>query len=176
MISTVRRFVIILKLTIPKIPKFSSSCLQPKYHGLFHGIREIIREQGLRGTYQGLTPTILKYGSNQAIRFFIVESLKDWYRGPDNKDAQVNKVVTFSFGVISGAVSVYGNNPIDVIKTRMQGLEAAKYRGTVDCLVKIVKNEGFRALYKGSVPRLGRACMDAGITFAAYDTIMELIN
>ena len=58
----------------------------------------------------------------------------------------------------------------------MQGLEAAKYRNTVDCVLKIARREGLRAFYKGSVPRLGRACLDAGITFAAYDTIMELIN
>ena len=84
--------------------------------------------------------------------------------------------VTFAFGAFSGAVSVYGNNPIDVIKTRMQGLEAAKYRSTVDCFLRIVRQEGLLALYKGSVPRLGRACLDAGITFMAYDTIMQLVG
>lgn len=36
---------------------------------------------GLRGTYQGLTATVLKQGSNQAIRFFVMTSLKNWYKG-----------------------------------------------------------------------------------------------
>ncbi len=55
----------------------------PKYRGFYHGVREIIREQGIRGCYQGVTPTILKQGSNQAIRFYVMETLKDWYRGGD---------------------------------------------------------------------------------------------
>ena len=80
-------------------------------------------------------------------------------------------------GALSGAVSVYGNNPVDVIKTRMQGLEAAKrYRGTIHCAVTILKREGVTAFYKGCIPRLGRACLDAGLTFMAYDAIMQVIG
>lgn len=36
---------------------------------------------GIRGTYQGLTATVLKQGSNQAIRFFVMTSLRNWYKG-----------------------------------------------------------------------------------------------
>ena len=32
--------------------------------------------QVYRGTYQGLTATMMKQGSNQAIRFFVMDSLK----------------------------------------------------------------------------------------------------
>lgn len=42
---------------------------QPKYRGLLHGIREIVRERGLGAMYTGVTPTVLKQSSNQAIRF-----------------------------------------------------------------------------------------------------------
>lgn len=49
------------------------------------------------------------------------------------------------FGGLAGAVSVFGNTPIDVVKTRMQGLEASKYKNTMDCFQKIWKNEGPRA-------------------------------
>ncbi|CAG9831945.1 unnamed protein product [Diabrotica balteata] len=74
------------------------------------------------------------------------------------------------------ACSVYGNNPIDVVKTRMQGLEAKKYKNTLDCAVQILKNEGPLAFYKGTVPRLGRVCLDVAITFMIYDSFMELFN
>jgi hypothetical protein len=36
--------------------------------GFFHGLRTIIAREGLAGTYQGVTATIMKQGSNQAIR------------------------------------------------------------------------------------------------------------
>lgn len=113
----------------------------PKYKGFFHGVRHIIREEGIRGTYQGVTATIIKQGSNQAIRFFVMETLKDWYRGGD-PNKPVNKLVVGGFGAVAGAASVFGNTPVDVVKTRMQGLDAHKYKNTWDCFLKIAKNEG----------------------------------
>lgn len=35
----------------------------------------------MRGTYQGLTATVLKQGTNQAIRFYVMNSLRNWYKG-----------------------------------------------------------------------------------------------
>ena len=57
----------------------------PRFRGFFHGLGTIIKEQGIKGTYQGLSATIMKQGSNQAIRFYVMESLKDWYREGDPK-------------------------------------------------------------------------------------------
>lgn len=96
---------------------------------------------GFRGVYQGLTATIMKQGSNQAIRFYVMETCKDKYRGGD-PTKPVPKLVVGMFGAVAGAASVFGNTPIDVVKTRMQGLEASKYKGTMDCFVQIWKNEG----------------------------------
>lgn len=86
----------------------------------------------------------MKQGSNQAIRFFVMETLKDWYRGGDNTKP-VNKLVVGTFGAVAGAASVFGNTPIDVVKTRMQSLDASKYKNTWDCFMKIAKNEGPKA-------------------------------
>uniref|UniRef100_A0A8C4L8L2 Tricarboxylate transport protein, mitochondrial n=1 Tax=Equus asinus TaxID=9793 RepID=A0A8C4L8L2_EQUAS len=147
----------------------------PKYRGFFHGVREIVREQGLKGTYQGLTATVLKQGSNQAIRFFVMTSLRNWYRG-DNPNRPMNPLITGVFGAIAGAASVFGNTPLDVIKTRMQGLEAHKYRNTWDCGLQILRNEGLKAFYKGTVPRLGRVCLDVAIVFIIYDEVVKLLN
>ncbi|XP_044142974.1 tricarboxylate transport protein, mitochondrial-like [Bufo gargarizans] len=147
----------------------------PRYRGFVHGVREIIREQGLRGTYQGLTPTILKQGSNQAIRFYVMTSLRNWYLG-DDPHRTMNPIVTGMFGAIAGAASVFGNTPLDVIKTRMQGLEAHKYKNTLDCASQILRNEGPLAFYKGTVPRLGRVCLDVAIVFVIYEEVVKVLN
>lgn len=147
----------------------------PKYKGFFHGVGQIIKEQGLRGTYQGLTATILKQGSNQAIRFSVMTSLKNWYKG-DDRNRPINPLVTGTFGAIAGAASVFGNTPLDVIKTRMQGLEAHKYKSTLNCAAKIMKHEGPLAFYKGTVPRLGRVCLDVAIVFIIYEEVVKILN
>ncbi|XP_049284999.1 putative tricarboxylate transport protein, mitochondrial [Anopheles funestus] len=147
----------------------------PKYKGFFHGVGMIVRQEGLSGVYKGLTATILKQGSNQAIRFYVMESLKDVYKG-DDPSKPVPKMVVGAFGAVAGAASVFGNTPIDVVKTRMQGLEAAKYKNTADCALQIWKNEGPMAFYKGTVPRLSRVCLDVAITFMIYDSFMDLFN
>ncbi|UJR09274.1 hypothetical protein I4U23_013519 [Adineta vaga] len=152
---------------------------KPNYHGFFHGVRHIIRTEGcIRGTYQGLTATMLKQGSNQAIRFFVMETLKEKYRhytlkGPNDP---VPILITGVFGLTAGAASVFGNTPLDVVKTRMQSLEASKYKNTFDCAVQIMRNEGPLAFYKGTVPRLGRVCADVAITFMIYDKFIEAFN
>ena len=79
----------------------------------------LILFSGMHGVYQGLVPTILKQGSNQAMRFFVMESCKNWYRDGD-PNVKVPTLVVGAFGALAGAVSVYGNTPIDVIKTRLQ--------------------------------------------------------
>lgn len=147
----------------------------PKFKGFFHGVKTIVATEGISGVYKGLSPTIMKQGSNQAIRFFVVENLKDMYKGDDHKK-EVPKLLVGVFGAVAGAASVYGNTPLDVVKTRMQGLEAAKYKSTADCIVKIWKHEGPLAFYKGTVPRLGRVCLDVAITFMIYDSFMDLFN
>ena len=106
---------------------------------------------GIKGTYQGLTATMMKQGSNQAIRFFVVESLKDWYRDGDNKKS-VPKLITGCFGAIAGAASVFGNTPLDVIKTRMQvhdsGLKPALFR-SVHCKLQFTPKE--RSIHRKTV-------------------------
>ncbi|XP_066551203.1 tricarboxylate transport protein, mitochondrial [Amia ocellicauda] len=147
----------------------------PRYRGFFHGVREIVREQGLRGTYQGVTATVLKQGSNQAIRFYVMTSLRNWYKG-DDSHREMHPLVTAVFGATAGAASVFGNTPLDVIKTRMQGLEAHRYRSTADCAFQILRNEGPQAFYKGTVPRLGRVCLDVAIVFVIYEEVVKLLN
>jgi solute carrier family 25 citrate transporter 1 len=147
----------------------------PRFRGFIHGCSIIVKDEGFGGLYKGLTATILKQGSNQAIRFFVMETCKDLYRGGDPKKP-IPTLVTGVFGAFAGACSVFGNTPIDVVKTRMQGLEAKKYKNTLDCAIKVFQNEGFAAFYKGTVPRLSRVCLDVAITFMLYDNFMEVFN
>ncbi|PKA45935.1 Protein mitoferrin-like 1, chloroplastic [Apostasia shenzhenica] len=47
-----------------------------KYHGVFHALKEIARQEGLQGLYRGLTPRLAMYMSQGAIFFASYEFLK----------------------------------------------------------------------------------------------------
>ncbi|XP_068156014.1 tricarboxylate transport protein, mitochondrial-like [Drosophila tropicalis] len=147
----------------------------PKYRGLFHGVTEIVKAEGIGGIYKGFLPTMIKQGSSQAIRFCVLFALKDMYTGHDPNES-VPKLAVGIFGAIAGAASVFFNNPVDVVKTRMQGLEAHKYKNSADCFLQTLRSEGPKAFYKGTLPRLGRVCTGVALTFMIYDSIMEIIN
>ena len=144
---------------------------QNKYRGLFHGIYAIVGEKGLGGIYKGLGPTVLRQGSNQGIRFLVYEDSKKELGKIMN-----SHVATFLAGGIAGAASVFGNNPIDVVKTNMQGLDANKYKGPMDCAAQIWKNEGFRGFYKGVMPRMTRVVLDVALTFTLYENIKKFMD
>ena len=60
--------------------------------------------------------------------------------------------------LISGFISTAVSIPIDMSKTRIQTMKNNEYKNAMDVIVKVVKNEGPLALWKGFTPyflRLG---------------------
>ncbi len=74
--------------------------------------------------------------------------------------------------------AAYLVTPADVIKTRLQ-VQARKgetvYNGIMDAAVKIMKEEGPRAFYKGGIARIMRSSPQFGVTLAAYELLHSLI-
>lgn len=146
-----------------------------KYKGFFHGVRTIVAEQGIGGTYKGLTATIMKQGSNQMIRWMVFTRAKEWMAGgPDV--SKLNTGHTIAASLLAGAASVYGNTPVDVVKTRMQGLQASRYKNTWDCAVQIMRAEGPKAFYKGATARLARVCLDVSIIMVMYEQLNNVLD
>eukprot|EP00474_Spongospora_subterranea_P009122 CRZ09580.1 hypothetical protein [Spongospora subterranea] len=140
----------------------------PKYKPGIAGIVQIMQQEGVAGCYKGLLPTVLKQGSNQMIRFFVFGELKSLAQKGDPK-ADIGPVMTALCGATAGAASVFGNTPIDVVKSRMQGLDSALYKNSWECCKAIAKEEGISGFYKGTVPRLGRVCGDVALVFTLVD-------
>ena len=60
-----------------------------------------------------------KYQNKLFVKKYTCIPLKHWYRG-DDPNKKVPLHVVGAFGAFAGACSVYGNTPIDVVKTRLQ--------------------------------------------------------
>ena len=158
----------------------------PQYKGLVHGIQTIVAQEGQRsdvggtapvpaltdageaavcadwaatgigGIYKGLTATILKQGTNQGIRFLVFNEIKKVLVG-DDVNAKMPWYKTMAAGAIAGAASVLGNNPLDVVKSRMQGLDSKKYKNSLDCFIKIYQENGLLGYGPGARGRVAEA-------------------
>ncbi|XP_036333676.1 tricarboxylate transport protein B, mitochondrial-like isoform X1 [Rhagoletis pomonella] len=146
-----------------------------QYRSFFHAARVILKTDGFRGIYMGLTPTLLRQCSNHAIRFPVMETFKNYYKG-DNPTRKPPKWMVAVFGLLAGGSAVLVNTPVDTLKTRMQGLEAAKYKNTLDCVSKIYHIEGVLAFYKGMIPRFIRLSMQACCIFTLYEVYTEAFD
>merc|ERR1719367_53460 len=145
------------------------------YTGSFDAMVKILKSEGPMGLYMGLLPTIAKQATNQAVRFPVQFYCKQLMTGGD-KSLENNVFYNGAAGAVAGAVSVLATMPQDTVKTRMQGEEAKKlYKGTMDCAVKIVKNDGIMFLYAGTWPRMIRVSLDVAITFAIFPILGKYI-
>lgn len=150
---------------------------QPRMRGFLHGSAMIAREQGLRGFFKGFIPTTARQAANSAVRFSAYTSLKQAAQSYVAPGEKLGTAATFAIGGVAGTVTVYATQPIDTVKTRMQSLDArGQYKHSVDCALKIVKDEGFFKLWSGAVPRLGRLIFSGGIVFAMYEKTMDLLD
>merc|ERR1711862_490580 len=88
-----------------------------------------------------------------------------------------NPVYNGAAGFLAGCGSVLLTQPQYCVKSRMQG-EAAKelYSGTMDCAMKMMRNEGPASFFAGSIPRMVQVGMTSGISFALFPVISKLLN
>jgi len=140
----------------------------PRFNGFFHGVSTIVKEEGLGGIYAGVAPTVLKVATAQGTRFGVFMAIPAEYRK--------SPVGAAASGAFAGVVSVLLFQGLDVIKSRMQGIDGAKYTSSIHCLKELVKNEGILALYKGVGPRLSRVCCEVAITMSLYAEVVKLLN
>ncbi|RCH79844.1 hypothetical protein CU097_001938, partial [Rhizopus azygosporus] len=88
-------------------------------------------------------------------------------------NSSIEKMLSAATGAI---ITMSFMTPLDVIKTRLQ--ESSKngineYKGTLDGLVKIFRNEGLFALWRGLVPGLIMALPATAIYYVGYDHMRD---
>jgi len=150
---------------------------KPRYKGLIHGTTSIVREEGIRGIYRGLFPVMARQGANSAVRFTTYATLKQFVQGNTRPGQALPSSLTFAIGAIAGLVTVYTTMPLDVIKTRMQTLQArTQYRNSFHCAYRIFTEEGITRFWTGTTPRLTRLVLSGGIVFTAYEAIMKVLR
>ncbi|XP_028919446.1 mitochondrial folate transporter/carrier [Ornithorhynchus anatinus] len=148
--------------------------LRPKYKGILHCLTTIWKLDGVRGLYQGVTPNVWGAGLSWGLYFFFYNAIKSYKT--EGKATQLEATEYLVSAAEAGAMTLCLTNPLWVTKTRLmlqyEGDVNSKrqYKGMLDTLVKIYKNEGVRGLYKGFVPGLFGTSHGA-LQFMAYELL-----
>jgi len=149
---------------------------KPKYNGMIHGVMTIAKTEGISGLYRGLFPVLTRQGLNQATRFTVYTFLRQWFAPVPGMP--LSPVTTFAIGMVAGTITVYVTMPVDVVKTKMQGVGAKERypRGSFDCIWRTWREEGIRGFWKGATPRLSRLMFSGGIIFTVYEEVIKVLH
>ncbi|XP_050236527.1 mitochondrial uncoupling protein 3 [Mercurialis annua] len=129
---------------------------KPRYSGPFDAFNKIVHAEGFGGLWKGVFPNIQRaflvnmgeLGCYDHAKRFVIQ-----------KQIASDNVYAHSLAsIMSGLAATALSCPADVVKTRMMNQEGSKvmYKSSYECVVKTVRSEGIRALWKGFIPTWAR--------------------
>ncbi|ESN92268.1 hypothetical protein HELRODRAFT_186151 [Helobdella robusta] len=141
-----------------------------QFNGMVDVYRKTIASDGVVGLYRGFVISCVGIIVYRGCYFGFYDTLKPIVLG-DNAGLMISFALGYIVTITSGLISY----PIDTIRRRMMMTsgEAVKYKGSIDCAVKVVKSEGFMSLMKGAGANILRGVAGAGV-LAGFDKFKAL--
>lgn len=141
-----------------------------QFNGIVDVYRKILKLDGIVGLYRGFVIFCVGIVVYRGFYFGFYDILKLLLLGED-----VGFIILFVFGygvIVFAGLMFYS---IDIIRRRMMMIlgEVVKYRGLIDCIVQIFKNEGFMLLMKGVGVNILRGMVGVGV-FVGFDEFKKL--
>ena len=118
----------------------------------------VYRVEGPRALFKGLGPNLVGVVPARSIHFYTYGNGKRLVADYFNNGKEV-AWVHLTAGTMAGVATSTATNPIWVVKTRLQldknvaeqsgGVTQRRYKNSWDCIRQIIREQGFRGLYKG---------------------------
>jgi solute carrier family 25 S-adenosylmethionine transporter 26 len=149
------------------------------YPNLVSAVRGLAVNRGVAGFYTGWWPGLVGKIPSYALTWTFFQQLKetrDRLTGRPATDLE-NTIM----GCIASGTTVCIMIPLDTIKTRLVTQSAhvaaggVAYKGIVDCALRVAREEGVRALYRGLTPRLISVVPMIGIQFGVYEFMKKTL-
>ncbi|KAK4133457.1 mitochondrial carrier [Trichocladium antarcticum] len=168
----------------------SGGVARRQYKNSLDCIRQIMRDEGIRGFYKGMSASYLG-AAESTMHWMLYERLKlslvrrderimlsgrpkNWW---DHTVDWTGKLSAAGFSKFIATVLTY---PHEVARTRLRQAPMAdgrpKYTGLVQCFKLVFKEEGMLGLYGGMTPHLLRTVPSAAIMFGMYEGILRLLD
>ena len=147
------------------------------YHDVKKAFSSILRVEGIRGLYTGVTATLMRDAPFSSIYYMFYSQLRKLTEANSNGWSQPlsQSATSFMCGLMAGFAASVVTQPPDVIKTHMQ-LRPDKYRNVRLTTVAILNEHGFRGLFRGIVPRMIRRSLMSSLAWTVYETFARQYN
>jgi len=141
-----------------------------QFNGLVDVYVKTLKSDGIQGLYRGFTISAVGIFIYRGMYFGLYDTLKPMLLG-ENAGVLVSFLLGWFVTVTAGLMSY----PIDTVRRRMMMTSGGgvKYKGSVDCFVQVMKNEGFMSLMKGAGANILRGIAGAGV-LAGFDKFKEV--
>ncbi|KAH7028940.1 mitochondrial dicarboxylate carrier [Microdochium trichocladiopsis] len=157
---------------------------QARYSSAFDALRRIASGEGVLALWKGAGPTLIRAMS---INFGQLTSFSEAKNQLQEHTSLSPPVRTALAAGIAGCLGALISQPFDFVKTRLQnqakpfaavgpGSGELLYKGTFDCLLKVVRKEGFSRLYRDILPYFMRIGPHSIIALFLTDTIIRRIE
>ncbi|KAK3260539.1 hypothetical protein CYMTET_30505 [Cymbomonas tetramitiformis] len=159
--------VIRTRLAVEAVPEKGGSA--PPRQGMIGTFRHVLAREGLRAFSRGLPCTWLCQGINLGLNFGIYESLNTSCLKPG--ETRTGFKETMACGAAAGLVTSVAVHPLDLIRRRQQ---LSCVNPTVaEIFQGILRQEGFRGLYRGLGPEIVKVVPAVGLSFFAYEYLRQ---
>lgn len=158
--------------------KNSNPAKQRGYRNIGDALFRIAREEGINGLWRGATPTVVRSMVVNCVQLGTYDAAKESIlRNSAVKDGVGVHLIA---STISGLCYSVATLPIDSAKTRMQnqhknGDGSWPYRNLMHAVVKVGKEEGVLALWRGFVPYFSRCAGHTVVMFLVLEQIKTLL-
>jgi solute carrier family 25 (mitochondrial S-adenosylmethionine transporter), member 26 len=132
-------------------------------------VRQIFAKQGARGFFAGYGSLVVRELPFDAIQFPLYELLKKGW-AKRTKSGKLDLWQSSLCGSAAGGFAAAVTTPLDVVKTRLMTQSGgAKYKGVLDGLARIAREEGASTLFSGVAPRVVWISAGGAIFFGSYE-------
>merc|ERR1712141_358396 len=142
-----------------------------QFNGLVDVYVKTLKSDGIQGLYRGFTISAVGIFIYRGMYFGLFDTLKPLVVGGKDASVAASFFLGWAVTVTAGLMSY----PIDTIRRRMMMTSGAgaKYKGSIDCGMQILKNEGFMSMMKGAGANILRGVAGAGV-LAGFDAFSDL--
>ncbi|CAH2061509.1 unnamed protein product [Thlaspi arvense] len=139
----------------------------------------IIRKEGTRALFSGVSATVLRQTLYSTTRMGLYDILKTKWTDPETKSIPLTRKLAAGF--IAGGIGAAVGNPADVAMVRMQAdgrlplVDRRNYKSVLDAIGQMVRGEGVTSLWRGSSMTVNRAMLVTASQLATYDSVKETI-